>query len=219
MSAADFKAAIPEPYQILGLKLKPLSLGRYRLLQRLECAFVSETETTAEMGDLIIGLLVCSLRCDEFLSFYESPDFASQIHKWARAIKAVPPWYLRSKIISYSFIGRRWRKKHSFNFVEKMQLFKNYIAEAQAVPEYHPVHSSLQRSTAHWSTSVEITLRSELNWTAEEINEAPLSKALSDYFNHLERQGLVTIFTDSDLEEGRRNAELLEQQLGGVRGS
>lgn len=220
MSAADFKAAIPEPYQILGLRLLPLSVGRYRLLHRFDCAFVSEEESTATIGDLIIGVLICSMRCDEFLKFYESKGFAREIRRWAIRISANPPWFMRGKWgkwISLSFIGKWWRKNHSFNFVEKMQLFKNYIAEAQAVPEYAPTHSSNQRSTAHWSTSVEIVLRSELNWQLEEINEAPLTKALSDYFKHLELQGLVTIFTEEDLEDGRANAAALEK-LGGIHG-
>jgi len=221
MSAADFTAAIPEPYQILGLRLLPLSLGRYRLLKRFDCAFVSETNTTATIGDLILGVLICSMRCDEFCAFYESPEFSREVRKWSNRIGANPPPWLRNKIISASPIGKRWRKKHSFNFIEKMQLFQNYIHAAQATPEYAPTHSDGVMSSAHWSTAVEITLRSELGWTAEEINESPLTKALSDYFNHLERQGMVKIFTSEDMESGRRNAEALEkamQQIGGVHG-
>lgn len=217
MIAADFTAAIPEPYQILGLRLLPLSVGRYRLLHRFDCAFVSEEATTATIGDLILGVLICSMRCDEFLKFYQTKNFTTEIKKWAKRIDATPPRFMRNKWVSLSPIGKRWRRNHSFNFVEKMQLFKNYIEEAQAIPEYAPTHQSAGRSTAHWSTSVEIVLRSELGWSLEEINEAPLTKALSDYFKHLELQGLVTIFTEEDLEIGRANAaalELFEKQCG-----
>jgi hypothetical protein len=135
------------------------------------------------------------------------------VERWSRKIGAAPPWYLRGKFrfLSRTFIGRLWRRSHSFNFVEKMQLFKRYIAEAQHIPQYAPTSPNQSRSTGHWSTSVENVLRSELNWTAEEISEAPLTKALSDYFKHLELQGLVTIFTENDLEEGRANAEAMEQ--------
>lgn len=214
----DFKAAIPEPYQILGLRLLPLSLGRYRLLKRFDCAFVSEEATNATIGDLILGVLICSMRCDEFVAFYESKAFSREVRRWSIRIGANPPWYLRGKfgrLISCTFIGRRWRRNHSFNFVEKMQLFKNYVTEAQAIPEYVPTNTSGRRSTAHWSTSAEIVLRSELNWSAEEISESPLTKALSDYFKHMEHQGLVTIFTEADMEEGRRNAEALEAAMKG----
>lgn len=223
MSAADFKAAIPEPYQILGLRLLPLSLGRFRLLHRFECSFVSEQPATASLADLILGVLICSMRCDEFIAFHQSKSFEREIRKWAIRIFAQPPWYLRGKfgrILSATRIGKAWRKTHSFNFVEKMQLFKNYVTEAQAVPEYAPTHNDMRRSTAHWSTSVEIVLRSELNWTEEEINEAPLTKALSDYFKHLENQGMVVIFTPEDLEIGQQNAAILEAAMskGGQHG-
>lgn len=221
MIAADFKAAIPEPYQILGLRLLPLSLGRYRLLHRFQCAFVSEEATTAEIGDLLLGVLVCSMHCDEFVSFYQSKRFSKEVRKWSARIGATPPWFMRGKwgrLISLSPIGKWWRKNHSFNFVEKMQLFKNYVTEAQAIPEYAPTHQSNDSSTAHWSTSVEIVLRSELNWTVDEINEGPLTKALSDYFKHLELQGLVKIFTPEDIDEGKRNAAMLEK-MGGAHGA
>jgi hypothetical protein len=216
MIAADFTAAIPEPYQILGLRLLPLSVGRYRLLHRFNCAFVSEEATTATIGDLILGILICSMRFDQFVAFYESKSFAREVRRWANRIGATPPWFMRNKWVKLSPIGKHWRKNHSFNFVEKMQLFKNYVNEAQAIPEYAPTHPSTQNSTAHWSSSVEIVLRSELNWQLEEINEEPLTKALSDYFKHLEFQGLVKIFTPEDLEMGRANAAALEafEKLG-----
>jgi hypothetical protein len=212
-TAQEFTAAIPEPYQILGLKLLPLSLGRYRLLHRFKCAFVADGSASATMGDLLMGLAICSLRCDEFLKSYETGEFFTFLKRWAKRINSNPPWYLRGKygrILSCTFLGRRWRKTHSFNFIEKMKLFERYITDAQKMPTYIPTQSSNHRNTAHWSTSVEIILRSELGWTVEEINEAPLSKAVSDYFKHLEQQGLVTIFTEQDLEEGRQNAAALE---------
>ncbi len=218
----DFTAAIPEPYQILGLRLLPLSLGRYRLLHRFNCAFVADGNANATLDDLLLGVAICSLRCDEFLKSYESGEFFTFLKQWAIRISANPPWYLRRKIgrlISCTFIGRIWRKNHSFNFIEKMQLFQNYIADAQKIPTYAPTQSSNHRNTAHWSTSVEIVLRSELGWSLEEINESPLSKAVSDYFKHLEQQGLVTIFTAEDLDEGKRNAEMLENQSGGAHGT
>lgn len=219
----DFAAAIPEPYQILGLRLLPLSLGRYRLLHRFNCAFVSDGEASASVPDLLLGVAICSLRCEEFLRTFETGEFFAFIKSWAKRIRAQPPWYLRGKIgrvVSVSFIGRRWRKKYSFDVIEKMKLFQQYIADAQKLPEYAATSESTRRSSSHWSTSVEIVLRSELNWTEEEINEAPLTKAISDYFKHLEYQGLVTIFTEEDLRIGRENAKALEAFLrGGTNGA
>lgn len=214
MSAADFTAAIPEPYRILGIRLLPLSIGRYRLLKRFHCAFVAEETISATIGDLILGVLISSMRCDEFLAFYESDKCFRDIRRWSNRIGANPPWYLRGKlgrILSATFIGKQWRKNHSFNFIEKMKLFQTYIEESQQIPEFHILQNSAARSSAHWSTNIEIVLRSELGWSVEEINEAPLSKALSDYFKHLENQGLVAIITPEDLEIGKINAAAMER--------
>lgn len=210
---SDFKAAIPEPYQILGLRLLPLSLGRYRILHRLGCKFVADGEAQASIADLVLGVSICAMRCDEFFRAYETGDYFKFLKRWGKRINSRPPWYLNGKlgrILSATFIGRHWRKNHSFNFVEKMKLFKRYIDDAQQIPEYISKNPSQSRSTAHWSTAVEAVLRSELNWSLEEINEAPLSKAVSDYFKHLEHQGLVTIFTPEDLKAGQNNAAILE---------
>lgn len=221
-----FKAAIPEPFQILGLKLKPLSLGRYRLLHRLGCAFVSDKESNAGIPDLLLGVAVCSMRCDDALNSFETGEYFKFVSRWAKRINAKPPWYLRGKygrILSATLIGKRWRKKNSFNFVEKMELFKNYVSEARQQPEYVPVHTSDHVVTAHWSEATEIILRSELNWTEEEINEAPLSKAISDCLKYLEQQGMVRIFSDDEIETGRQNAAALEGLIrptnGGAHGA
>lgn len=216
---SEFIAAIPEPVQILGLKLRPFSLGHYRLLRRLGCKFVADESTTADIGDLLLGVAVCSMRVEEFLPAFESGEYFKFVRAWSRRINANPPPWLRGKygrILSSTKLGKRWRKNHSFNFVEKMQLFKNYISDAQKLPTYITAEPSTHATTAHWSTSVEITLRSELGWTLEEINEAPLAKALSDCFRHMEQQGLVRIFTDEELEEGKQNAAVFEEMAKGV---
>src|SRR5690348_11829794 len=97
-SYSDFAAAIPEPYQILGLKLLPLSIGRYRLLRRFEVAFVSEEETSATVEDLIRGLVICSLRCEDFLSTYQDGSLFKNVARWSKRIGASPPWWMRGKL-------------------------------------------------------------------------------------------------------------------------
>lgn len=200
-----FRAAFPDPYRILGLSLLPLSLGRYRLLKRFGCAFVAEGVARAEAGDLLLGVVICSMRCQGFLDFLEAKNFRRQISRWGRRVSPFP-W------IGYlPWIGKAWRDRYSFNLLEKLNLFKRYIEEAQTVPNYISTSAGDRQSKSHWSDNVEIVLRSELGWTREEIEEAPLSKALNDYFNHAERQGLVVILTDDDLQAAEANAAALER--------
>ena len=176
-----FSRVIPEPFQILGLRLLPLSLGRYRLLKRFNVAFVSDNSATPTLDDLLLGVLICSMRCDEFLAFIEQPEFNDRIADWAR-------------------------KCGLFNLVEKTALFQKYLKAAERIPEYRLREPSERKSGTHWSQSLEVTLRGELNWTESEINEAPLSKALADYFAHAERQGTVILYAPGELDAMRAQA-------------
>lgn len=203
----SFEAAYPEPYRILGLRLKPLSLGRYQLLQRFGCAFVADDKAGAGALDLVVGVLICSMRCDQFVAFYESNAFPRFLKKWYRGF--CPPWW-------HCLLPARRRNQRNQEFTDlllsRIQLFKDYIADGSRVPDYF-IERENPASGAHWSHSVEVCLRSEVGWTREEIDEAPLSKALYDYFKHAESQGAIRLITPEEAEQGRQNARVYEQLL------
>lgn len=207
-----FDDIIPDPVRILGLRLLPLSLGRYRMMKRFDVAFVSEAQAEATVADLVLGVLICSMPVAEFEAFAVSSDFSSQIRRWAIGIGAMPPWWLRpdsrfrllrflAACLNGSFFGRRWRRTHSFDVIEKITAFNRYIQEGSEAPPYWDESNSDRVSGAHWSQSVEVILRGNLGWSEEEVNERPLNKALWDYFKHMENQGLVRIMTDLERKE------------------
>ncbi len=207
MTAANyFEAAIPQPYRILGLRLLPFSLGRYRLLRRLECAFVAEAETTATISDLIIGVLACSMPCREFLAFANSKEFHKEIRRWS---KRVNRWPLLGLI---PFFGKWWRKHFSFDLLEKITLFKRYLAEGSEMPEYWVKGEEKEEATGmHWAQSMDITLRSQLGWTELEVEEEPLGKAFMAILALGEAHGRIQLITQDEKDMGLKNAELLRQ--------
>ena len=192
-----FKAAVPEPYRIFGLRLLPLSLGRYRLLKRFDCGFVADEERSASMDDLLVGALICSMRVKEFLEFLESENREGDVKLWDERIR------------------REMAADPYFNLLAKIGLFRAYIEESCNVPKYWDETSDTNISGAHWSHSIEVGLRSELGYTEEEINEGPLAKALLDYFKHAENQGLIRLMGEGEEEHGPANAALLEQLVKG----
>jgi hypothetical protein len=202
-----FSRCIPEPYRILGLQLLPLSLGRYRLLKRFNCAFVADDEASAEFGDLLLGVIICSLRCDEFLELVNSRRLEREIRRWSRKI-CPHPW-----IGCLPWIGKWWRARHSFNFVEKAQLFQSYIRKAQIIPRYRILESNYNESSAHWSHGVEVCLRSEVGWSLEEICEQPLTKAIADYFKFCENKGLLSLMTAEDIAAPSLTQNMTPEQL------
>jgi hypothetical protein len=212
MNAAYFNAAFPEPFRILGLSLKPLSLGRYRLLKRFDCAFAAEDSRMPTFSDLILGLLICSMRCDEFLAWAESDNFMTDVRRWGRKVSP-RPW-----VGKLPWVGRWWREKHSFNVIHKMRLFKRYIDEAQKIPAYWDETGGGATSAAHWSQGVEVSLRAEVGWSLEEINEAPLSKALADHFKFLENKGAIRLISEEEVAQQKANDEVMAKFMKAVAG-
>jgi len=205
-----FTRSIPEPVRLLGLQLLPLSVGRYRLLNRFASPFVAEEPATANLPDLLLAVLICSMRVDEFLEFSVAPNFNRDIRRWSKRL------FPKVWLCALPWFGKWWRAKRGFNVLEKLAAFERYIADAQRIPRYTMQENSPQRNSAHWSHNLEICLRSELGWTAEEINEAPISKALADYFRHAENSGAIVLVTDADLAAAAHNdaqiAAALERQ-------
>lgn len=197
MDAAYFQAAVPEPYRIFGLQLLPLSLGRYRLLMRFDCAFVADGEAKATIEDLLVGILICSMRVKDFLELLGSRRWNRELKRWGRRVR------------------REMDADPYFNILAKVGLFQSYIQESSHVPNYWNEMAEQGGSAAHWSHNVEVSLRSQLGYTAEEIEEGPLSKALADYFKHAENQGLIRLICEEEVETGKGNAELLQRLMGG----
>jgi len=194
MTAAYFSAAIPEPYRILGLQLKPLSLGRYRLMHRFDVAFVADEETLPGFQDLIVGVSICSMRCDDFLAWWGTKKFYRQMRKWSKRL-CPGQWIGR-----IPWLGKWWMARHGVDVPEKLALFGKYISEGSEVPKFWDLTGGSSASGAHWAQAVEVILRGELGWTRDEINEEPLSKALSDYFKWMENKGLIQLMNENDLD-------------------
>ena len=207
LHADYFDQIMPAPPVVCGRQLKVLSIGRYRLMSRLKVAFVAETERTAAAGDLLMGVLICSLSCDEFMELLAEPDFKEQVQRWGRRMGFFPPqWF------SWPVIGK-WLEKYFGQLIaeadaeflaEQMQLFQQYIVEGSKTPPYWDESPGERVSGAHWSQSIEAVLREHQGWTKQEIAEKPLTKALWDYFKHMENQGMVRLMTDDERREAEK---------------
>lgn len=183
-SASIFEKALPAPYRIFGLELLPLSLGRYRLLKRFGCAFVDEGEARASIEDLLLGIFICAQRVQEFQTLLgDTAKFSQELKRWGARIRA------------------EIKSDREFNIFAKLGLFRQYINESNHVPNFWEEFESDCPPASHWSHSIEITLRGQLGWTAEEIDETPLSKALADYFQWAQAEGLIRIIPEEDARQ------------------
>ncbi len=160
-------AAIPEPFQILGLRLKPFSLGHYLLMERFQVAFVAAEARVPTIHDLILGVLICSMEYQEFLEFLSSPTFAEELQQWGV-------------------------KCGLFDWTAKANLLAQYIAAGSKQPVVIYENEGAP-SGAHWAQTIKLALTGNLGYTAHEALNLPLSQALNDFYKHAENLGILTI--------------------------
>ena len=196
-----FEQILPETPVVCGLRLKPLSIGRYRLMSRHKVAFVADSVSPATAGDLLMGVLICSMTCADFAAFVTDKHFQRELDRWSRLAGFLPPRYLSWPILGWlfrKFAGEAIAKSDAAYLLEQMQVFKHYIsAHSQAPPHWNESEDG-RVSASHWSQSIEATLREYQGWTKDEIDEEPLPKALWDYFKHMENHGLARLMTDEE---------------------
>lgn len=202
-NAAEFSAAFPEPQTILGLRLLPLSLGRYRLLKRFECPFVDDEKK--EIGikelnkELFFSLVICALPCDEFCQLLNTGKLRKELKRWGKKLE---------KIVN----------KKGFSILESFAAFRRYLDDGSSVPWIVlSKQDNSETSMVHWSSSIEVTLRSKVGWTQKEIDENPLTKALADFFKYMESEGMVKLYDPAiyqDMQvEAKANGDAMENIL------
>lgn len=199
--AAEFQAALPEPQTILGLRLLPLSIGRYSLLKRFDCPFVSDEERTESVKELtkelFFALIICGLPVSEFKELLMEPK---KLQKEARRFGKVA--------------GKLIDRQPDFSILVCFEQFKRFLSSATKTP-WHvmPRESDNDESASHWCHSIEVILRSKVGWTQHEVDEEPLSKGLADFFKFLESEGHVDLISHEDYEifrkTGDENARIL----------
>lgn len=175
MTAAYVAAAIPEPFQILGLRLKPLCLGHYFLLERFENAFVSNKDAVATFDDLIMGVLICSMTYEEFMEFLFQSDFEEQVFQWGK-------------------------KCGVFDLAEKCRLFHEYITKGSEQPIVFYEQEQGAPTGAHWGELLKLVLTGELGYTSSEALNLPLTQALHEFYKNAENKGIVTIAREDEVE-------------------
>lgn len=202
-----FAATKPEPYQVLGLTLLPLSLDHYFTLRRLGCAFVSDERQELTREDLILACLVCSMPPDKFNTWIESGklNFWQKAWAWVRFIFR----NINQGEFTIAMTGNKWefevatwgRKVGAFDLEEKAKLFLEYVNESARFPKYWMEREDSTPSGSHWSHSVLVTLTGPLGFTEERARSMPLREALLHFFKHAESCGSVRLMTAEEIAE------------------
>lgn len=181
-SQSIFAAAAPEPFRILGLRLRPFSLGHYVILRRHACAFVADESQSVTREDLIFACLVCSMRFDEFNEWILGCNILDEIKAWGRKIGL-------------------------FDLKEKSALFQRYLLSHSEVPAYWIERENDGAvSGAHWAHTVFVCLTADLHFSRAEAWDIPLSEALLHFYKHAENNGAIRLMTPDEIPEDDKEA-------------
>ena len=203
MAAPDyFSAAYPEPWQILGIKLLPFSFGHYLKLHRLGCAFVSESEENATVGDLLLGIVVCSMPSHPDP---EQDQFWQWLHRdkpegfWRRLL-----WRFRwHKMTPAEQDVFRWGRKVGIcDIKDKAEMFAKYIRQHSEAPAYVEERPDLppRDSGSHWAHAMMAALTAKCGYTQIEAYNVPMPKAMMDFFKHAESEGAIRLLSQEVVE-------------------
>ena len=195
---------VPEQYVVLGLKLKPLSLGHYLLMRRFGCAYASDTETNVTFGDLVLGVLICSMTFNEALEFFNLPPI--KFMSWRNLQTLGFAYVMARKLGTTGYEIRCWGnkfrkqiKKKNYNMLDEFKHFQRYIVQGSSIPNFYPSdNNSDKQSGAHWSIGLHSFLLSK--YTEEAALNLSLSRAFLEYCKWAEEQGALEFLQDYEEE-------------------
>ena len=168
-----FEALIPEPFVVLGVRLKPLTLGHAALLMRFggEC-WIDGGE--CGLDELLLGIAVCSSDSfDAFRSDIYDGWISKRIEELAKKVQAG-------------------------DSQKEMDLFTRYIQEGTNGPKMLFQESDRKETRSHAIQSLRVQLMRFFRIPQSEVMDVPVSVALWDMATLSEMNGVAKIWTEED---------------------
>lgn len=208
MIDAFYLAAVPEPWTILGLKLRPFSLGHIILLHRIESAFVTAGIPTYD--DLALSVFICSRTYEEALAAFDDKGLGRFMSAWARALTGGDKWAVRWG----------WRKGKVIDLASNCRDFANYISAHSKIPSYDFNPADFSQMDCPEVQLVKVRLMREMHFTESELLNRCWALCLWDYVTLQASEGKVKMIAAQAKEDALSIAnELLAKiQAGKVKG-
>lgn len=181
-----YSSAIPSPVEILGVKLRPLSLGHIVLLNRVECSLLSGEQIRYD--DIAVALLICSRNFASGVAALDDPETPKMLGEWAQRITSTRP------------IDRILRRKPKpINMADAVAQFGKYIQDGS----WHPnaVGTSDRRGEEIPLPSeqiVRVILMRELGFSEHELMDRSWSQCLTDVYTVRALDGVIKVMPDTD---------------------
>jgi len=193
MSLSSYvKAVMPDDYTILGIVLRPFSLGHYQILARYHSPFVADESARVDLENkemvvhFLFALAACSRTFEGFNEFiHDKKMFESEMRLWNRIIR------------------KQIKEDSDFNLVIKMMTFQKYLSEAFTFPGWQNNRDATiplgQTPAKHWVQQIFEDLVSAGNRTESEVRNKHLPEAFNAWLHLKEQEGLASLLTDEQM--------------------
>jgi hypothetical protein len=190
MQTAFLKAAIPEPFVILGKRLRPFSLGHELLLQRFENGFAIGSDRMPTIDDLVFAVWICSQPYEDAIRSIQSPLMGLRLRLWG------------------------WRIGKA-DLMDKFDLMLSYITEACQRPEVWSKESAGSTGREMGTPSIQFLIMSATRngWSYRESMDMSYPLAVWLMSAEAERENRLEIVNDRE-RALMKAAEGMEAKLG-----
>lgn len=198
MDRAFLRALHPRPCRILGIELRPFSLGHSLLLNDINSPFVAESPAPTTVHDLYIALSICALKYETAKALADEADAWRKLcDEWiAENIKrnCGGTWARIWKIA-------RGRPLPEWDISKDVHAFFKYLADGNARPDYKAEPGNdMAFLYSPWQLRMIVKLRREFGMSREEIMDMPLAEAWWMYLGSVEADGSIQICTEEEQE-------------------
>lgn len=191
MNDADiFSAVAPARWTILGLRLRPFSIGHLILLHRINSPFVCEGERL-DYHALASAVFICSRTYEDALEGIDDPDLPRAMRKWAKKVTG----------------ARWWRRGKSVNLIEKWAEFERYMREGDWTPVFQRDEQRTRKVGLPFVQSVRVKLMDRFRLGDTEVMNRGWALCKADFFTLLDADGVLTIWDDAAQQELARLRE------------
>lgn len=201
MDSEFYSITIQEPTTLLGLRLRPLSLGHMVLLGRVRSAFVTEGETVT-LHDLALSVLICSLTYEDGCQLFNTPNLSEFFRKWHDRITG-NGWLQKIGV----------RKPNRIDWPSKVAAFAKYIEDGSRSPYYSYKPQESRGVNCPTVQIVKVSMMRDLNINERELMDRPWAVCLWDYVTVRALEGHVTFEDRDSIREAQQVADSMAAKI------
>jgi hypothetical protein len=229
IAASIAQAALPDTHTVCGVRLRPFSIGHWLYLTRFNVSFVVSDSETHTLGDLLMGVIVCSDTWAGLQTSLLNGDLAKAVKGWRKSLTGglIGQWRrqwrrMRGHIVGpYEVLG--------VDFPIECRNFQNYIdtfgGGIERINDWSiPITKEIQIGKPHPTKSPGVmlildALQSEIGMKFNDIIDMPIPFVRWLFAVHCERACRSTIVDIDEMNEDQKRADEIAKQYFNVANS